>query len=195
MKARKILHVVFDSFAALLGLLFLLSYVVPFLQSGSTSYYLLTFGAVSISSSSIGGNFFYSILIAILTILGLFFLVMKDSNLLHDIGIAFSLGDAFYAFALHHEVKALLSSSSSSSSTNVQHPGEVIYFIYAILVLVLALAVLLDDLFGEQLFARLESSKRPSKESRLIELKSMLDKQLITSEEFEAKRKEILDEK
>lgn len=199
MKARNILHVVFASVAALLGFLLLLAYVVPFVKSGSgtgSAAYLMSFaGYSSTSSSSTSVNFFYSVLIAIFGCLGLFLLVVKDKPLFHDFGIAFTAANALYAITLHQAIKTMLASYSSSSSVNISHPGEIIFFIYAILGLILSLGVLLDDLFGETVFQKLSVSEKPSKEKRLTELKDLLDKQLVTPDEYEAKRKEILDEK
>ncbi len=196
MKARNILHVVFDAVAGLLGVLLLLSYVVPFVKSGTgtsaEAYYLLQLGSVNVLSSSTSAsvNFFYPILIAVLSVIGLFFLVAKKGALLHDFGIAFTLGVSFYSFYLHQNAVV-----SAQSATNFTYPGAKIYFVYGILSLVLALFVLLDDLFGEKIALTLDKANEPSTEARLVELQTLLDKKLISQEEYDAKRKEILDAK
>jgi hypothetical protein len=195
MKARNILHVVFDAVAGLLALLLLLSYVVPFVKIGTGTSaeitYLLTMGGTSLSSSTVNVNFFYAILIVVISVLGLFFLVAKKGALLHDFGIAFTMAVSLYGFVLHYAVKQ----SAASATGTFTHPGETIYFIYAIVSLVLALAVLLDDLFGEKVAATLDAAGQPTTEKRLVELKDLLDKKLISQEEYDAKRKAIIDEK
>jgi len=198
MKPRNIIHTVFAVFAAISGLLLLLAYVLPFLKTDTGETYLMSMSiaAYSVGSSgvySVSVNFFYSIAIAVLAVLGLFFLVIKNNVLLHYLGIAFTSANAFYAFFLHYVVDKTIENFGTAS--NISHSGEILFFVYAILGLSLSFFVLLDDLFGERFFQFLDASEKARKESRLLELKGLLEKQLITQKEYDAKKKAVLDEK
>lgn len=196
MKPRNIIHIVFAVFAAISGLLLLLAYVLPFVKTNTGETYLMSMSIATYNVGSSGTysvNFFYSIAIVILAILGLFFLVIKNNALLHYLGIAFTSANAIYALFLHYVVDKTIEGLGTSSG--VSHPGEILFFVYAILGLVLSFFVLLDDLFGERFFQFLDASEKASKESRLLELKGLLGKQLITQKEYDERKKAVLDEK
>lgn len=205
MKSQKIFRIVSMSIAGLLGLLLVLSYCLPlvayssskssenvsqiFLISLDSSYYFQ-----SGSSSSIYINPIGNLLFCILSFLGLFFLTDDSNKLLHYFGYSIILTTALQAFYLHSYVVELAKSFTTDSY--FAHPGDVIYLVFAIIALVYAAFVLFNDLFGQKIASVFEaSSKRASISDQLTELKSLKDQNLITDEEYAAKRKEILDEK
>lgn len=208
MKSQKIFNLVISFCSVVVALLLIVSYLVPLLSYGTSasgfSIYLLEVGSVNISgysSSAMSGasnvtiNFFYSILILCSGLIGCFLSVMKtDKKVVHFVGETLLLSNVIFALFIHQNLQKELDSLASSGVSNVHRGGEIVYFLFAILGFALSVVCFLDDMFGDRVRS-LVSSSSTNKEKRLSELKGLFDKQLITQQEYDSKREEILNEK
>lgn len=199
MKGHKLFRAIFLSSIALTALLLFLAFVVPFFSyangSSTSKSYLFTIISTGLSlsgsSTATSINFFYGVMIIILAFLGLFFLTVEKKTNWHIFGISFSFSIAIFAFYLH----GILNEAFKGTTVSINRGGDVLFLIYGIFALILCAVVLVEDLFGEAIAKLFANAGKKSKEERLVELKSLLDKQLISQAEYDEQRKAIIDEK
>jgi hypothetical protein len=205
MKSQKIFNLILSLCAIVVAVFFVVSYIVPavsYVASGTTTrveLYLIEMGSASVSSgtqtASVSVNFFYSILIICFGLAGCFLTVLKtDKKAVHFAGETLLIAEVIFAFYIHQGLQQTLETLTNQNIVNVHHTGEIFYFLFAILGLILAVVAFIDDLLGEKIRALLSASGS-SKEKQLIELKGLLDKQLITQQEYDKKREDVLNEK
>lgn len=202
---RKFFHLIVGISSAVVGFLFLLAFLVPAVtyKGSSTSttnvslFSLLSPTTYSSSSSSgliaTSTDYLRCVLFMIVCLMGLVLFCAGKSSLVRliGVGIAYSVG-TFSCYFYGYLKKSLATLTSGTYET----PGLVIFLIFAILLLIVASVVIFDEFFGEKIENSLKNqSQSSSLEDKLLSLKSLLDKGLITQEEYDAKRKAVLDEK
>jgi len=200
MKFRKIMTIVVSCLVALSILLAVLTFSVPAIKirlSGSSSaaestLYFYQFSG-TLTGSSLSLDSFPVFFASLFFILGpILFAVAGKSKTLKYVGYGMTFTAIAFAFYLFSILTTALSANSGYLVTS--NAGLVLIMAYAIIVIIAILLSLFDDLFGEKLETMISESGLNT-EKRLLELNNLLQKNLITKEEYDERRKETLNAK
>lgn len=195
------MNIVVSSIVALVILMAILTFTLPAIKARASSssttesslYFYQFGGGISLSSYTIDP--FPVIFASLLFILGpLLFACAGKSHVLKFVGYSLALTSVCFGFFLFSSLKASIESMTNSGYVFTSKAGYVCVLIYSIVTLIAISLSLFDELFGEKIETLLAVSNKGIEE-RLIELNSIYSKKLISTEEFDERRKAILNEK
>ena len=165
------------------------------LKLSASIFDLFSVGSLSSSSSSsytVGLNSFYSIII-VLT----FFVPVILSFVKKDLCKYFSLGLSItlFAFMLNYVKSVSELKDASSAYEDLSVPGIIILFIATIGAMIISAIDVFVTFYYEKLVTSLSANANHNNTLDMLEEnKNMLDKGLITQEEYDARRSKILGE-
>lgn len=190
---------------SIFGLLLFISLCLPAIkvtyQNQSSKIYLfdilggLGISSLSSSSSSVSLNSFYGILSILVLVIGVILCTFGEKKLTKAIGAGMYF--TFFAFniVIFTQVKDLIDSAKSNSSSTYSMVGTTMLLVSSIFALLLVLVSLFSNSIDKGISEAKKMKGMQTKEEKLVEIKNLLDKGLITQEEYESKKKDILDEK
>ena len=160
--------------------------------SKNSIFDLFSVGGVGLSSSSVSVNFnqFYSILM-VLTFFVPIFLSISKKEICKYFALALSI--TLFAFLLAYVEDYSTAKDAVSSVEGIHAPGLIMFFIASIIAMLTSMCDVFFNLYYDKIVAFMKASgKGDNKLAQLEETKAMLDKGLITQEEYEAKKNELL---
>jgi hypothetical protein len=179
---KKVFGILETIFVSLGAVLMIASCFLPITAtstgSGASSTSAVAFGS-SLSTFLLNGSVFY-----VVVVLGAA-LIFFPHKIVHQIGYGLYLSGASMALV----VGALVLKSAGASTTSDVGVGPILALVGAIL----AFVSLICEILGAKLEKEDDSSSKEDEQIKnVLAWKDLLDKGIITKEEFEAKRMEIL---
>lgn len=199
MKPRRTVNIIIKAICFVAAILVVVSFAIPALSygSGTTNIYFFEIAGISVSTSSASYGALAGVIILIVFLVGPALFATGKSETTKCVGYGLTLSAISWYFVVHALIAQSVASITSSSSTSlVTTYGDIILMV-AIVFLLIAMAISAFDLtWGNKIEMVISSSqKQSSLETQLLELNELHDKKLISDQEFEEKRKAILNEK
>lgn len=193
-------------FSFILAILVVIAYSIPAIslslngQDIATTVYF--FSGSSGDASAPTFDLFASVLVCILAIISPFITAIAKKESVKFVGLGMLLASCAWAFAINGYTAPLLSELQDSlgSNGNLSTPAVTLLLVESILAILFALALLVHDYFGEFLSKQFHLLMQANKngadtlEKKLANLKKLKEEGYITEEEYESKRKAIIDE-
>ncbi len=176
-------------------------------QEVTTGIYFFSSTASSDSSGTMVPAFdaFASILVCIIAIVGPFVALLAKNMAGKCVGLAMILTGCAWSFAINGYYAPAIDTINEAIETAgvdmaFSTPALTLVIVESVLALLFVLAIIAHECFGEVIAKQIANMKAAASNSantpaqKLESLKKMKESGLITDEEYEAKRKAILDE-
>lgn len=214
MKFQKILNIVSGCIVGVALLLCIIGCCLPSISvavtSGTTTitntWFLSSGGFTSTSGGTtiIVSSAVSSVLVLIsFLVSSVLVFAPKENKTLQLVGVSLGLTAFIYlsyyfanvSYTMQQLIKTYAAMSSVTACT-ITNPGTILLLVAAICLLIGLIINLINVYFGEKIGNSIANRQQTgSLEGRLVELKSLLDKQLISQEEYDSRRQEILNGK
>lgn len=190
---------------SLFGLLLFVTLCIPAFKAtygnNSINVYLFDLlggvGLNYLTSSSTGYsvNSFYGVLSILVLVIGVILCVFGEKRITKAIGTGLYLTFFALTIVIFKEVKDVIEGAKETSSYTFGMTGTIMLLVSVLVGLLLVIVCLCSNIIDNAIYKAKTEKKGKTKEERLLELKDLKDKDLISDDEFNEKRKEIIDEK
>ncbi|MCI2111222.1 MAG: SHOCT domain-containing protein [Bacilli bacterium] len=206
---HKVVRIAMASAFLLLAIIFFVALVVPTfsykISDSSVKGYLIALLGTTVDTSLAGSsasasgsvNMFYGMVAASLFLIGPALFVFSENKAAKASGYAISIAVFALSVALCDSLKDTFK-QFIANDIDYSKGGYVMLIIFMVLLLIVLVADVFFSFFFDDILDSVKKSKsarnapEKSLEDRLVELKVLLDKKLISQDEYDAKRKEML---
>ncbi|MCI1244892.1 MAG: SHOCT domain-containing protein [Bacilli bacterium] len=207
---HRVVRIAMASAFLLLAIIFFVALVVPafsYTMSGSnvSKEYLIALLGTTVDASLTGSgtsasesvNMLYGIVAASLFLIGPALFVFSDNKATKVSGYAISIAVFAISVVLCDSLKDTFK-QFIANDIDYSNGGYVMLIIFMVLLLIVLVADVFFSFFFDDILNSVKKSKSAknaperSLEDRLVELKGLLDKKLISQDEYDAKRQEML---